>query len=77
MTVMHDPQDLATLWNQLRHFPGVLLYIGPDQIMPLTSVLGAVIGIALMFWNRLLGLAHKVRAKLGRRAETPSKSSSN
>ena len=77
MTVIHDPQGLATLWDHLRHFPGVVLYIGPDQIMPLTSVLGAVVGIALMFWNRLVGLAHKVRAKLGRRGETPTESSSN
>jgi hypothetical protein len=77
MTVMQDPQGLASLWNYLRNFPGVVLYIGPDQIMPLTSVLGALVGIALMFWNRLLGLVHKARTKLGRRTETPGKSSAS
>ncbi|MGH9385405.1 MAG: hypothetical protein ACRD2N_14075 [Vicinamibacterales bacterium] len=40
------------------YFP--LLYIGPDQIMPLTSVLGAVIGVLLMFWNRVVGLFRRV-----------------
>lgn len=78
MTVMHDPHGFTALWHHLRNFPGVMLYVGPDQIMPLTSALGALVGIALMFWNRLLGLVHKVRTKLGRRStETPHKSSAN
>jgi hypothetical protein len=77
MTVIHDPQGITTLWHQLRNVPGVVLYVGPDQIMPLTSVLGALVGIALMFWNRLLGLVHKLRARLGHRTETPGKSSAN
>lgn len=33
-----------------------LLYGGPDQILPLASVLGAVIGVLLMFWQRLIRL---------------------
>jgi len=49
--------------------PVVVLYIGPDQIMPLTSVLGAVFGIVLMFWNRLVGLAHKCWTIVARRTE--------
>lgn len=32
-----------------------LLYIGPDQIMPLASVLSAIAGVALMFWRRIVG----------------------
>lgn len=39
--------------------PIVVLYIGPDQIMPLTSVLGAAFGLALMFWNRLVILTRR------------------
>ena len=31
----------------------VLLYVGPDQVMPLLSVLGAVVGVVLMWWRRL------------------------
>ncbi len=76
MTVMHDPQGIAILSTSLRHFPSVVLYIGPDQIMPLTSVLGAIVGIALMFWNRIVGLAHRFLTMIGRRNDTPSKPSS-
>jgi hypothetical protein len=47
--------------------PVVVLYVGPDQIMPLTSAIGAIVGLALMFWNRLVGLAYKCwTAVLGR-----------
>ncbi len=51
----------------LRSMPIVVLYVGPDQIMPLVSAFGAVVGIALMFWNRLVGLAHKCWTAIGRR----------
>jgi len=53
--------------------PEFVLYIGPDQIMPLTSVFGALLGVALMFWNRLVGLAHKCWSIVSRRAELPPK----
>jgi hypothetical protein len=45
----------------------VLLYIGPDQILPLTSVLGAITGLLLMFWNRVMGLLRTVTRALSRR----------
>ena len=73
MTFMHDPHTIPLLWHGFRHFPGVGLYIGPDQIMPLTSVLSAIVGVALMFWNRIVGLAHKFLVMIGRRSETPVK----
>lgn len=76
MTVMHDPQSIAILSTSLRHIPSVVLYIGPDQIMPLTSILGAIVGVALMFWNRIVGLAHKLFTMIGRRDDTSSKPSS-
>ncbi|HKO05347.1 MAG TPA: hypothetical protein VJW51_11390 [Candidatus Acidoferrales bacterium] len=38
----------------------MLLYVGPDQILPLSGVLGTIVGLALMFWGRLLGLLRKV-----------------
>lgn len=37
----------------------VLLYIGPDQMLPLTSALGAVVGVLLIVWNRLVSLLRK------------------
>lgn len=30
------------------------LYIGPDQMLPLTSALAATVGVLLMFWQRLV-----------------------
>ena len=69
MTVIHDTNAVLSAWSQLRSIP-ILLYIGPDQIMPLTSVLGAIVGVALMFWNRIVGLAHKCLAMFGRRVES-------
>jgi hypothetical protein len=33
----------------------VLLYIGPDVFLPLASALAAIAGVALMFWQRLVG----------------------
>ena len=38
-----------------------VLYIGPDQVLPLTSFVGAAIGVVLMFWNRLVGVFRRVR----------------
>ncbi len=35
----------------------VVLYVGPDQILPLTSALGAIVGVLLMFWQRVVGIA--------------------
>jgi hypothetical protein len=32
----------------------LLLYLGPETIMPLASILGAVIGFLLVFWRLLL-----------------------
>ena len=39
----------------------MLLYLGPDSIMPLASILAAIIGIVLMFWRRLLKPFKKTR----------------
>jgi hypothetical protein len=48
LPVLSDPQ-----------IPIVILYVGPEQIMPLASYLGAAVGIALMFWNRLVDLVRR------------------
>ncbi len=31
--------------------PALLAYIGPDVTLPLASVLAALVGVVLMFWN--------------------------
>jgi hypothetical protein len=38
----------------------MILYVGPDQIMPLSGVLGTLLGLALMFWGKLLLALRKV-----------------
>ncbi len=43
------------------------LYITPDQVLPLTSVLGAILGVILMFWNRVVGLARRAWEFLSRK----------
>lgn len=37
-----------------------LLYVGPDQILPLTSILGAIGGALLIFWRHVVGFCRKV-----------------
>jgi hypothetical protein len=32
-----------------------LLYLGPDTVLPLASIIAGAIGIILMFWRRLMG----------------------
>lgn len=43
------------------------MYVGPDQILPLTSVLGAILGVLLMFWNRVLGVFKRIKQLITRR----------
>ena len=58
----HDPDTFTAAWttlNLITKNPTALLYVGPDQIVPLTSVLGAIVGVGLMFWGRLVAFACK------------------
>lgn len=41
----------------------MLIYLGPDVLMPIASILGAIGGAILLFWNRVVDLG---RAILGR-----------
>lgn len=62
--------ELQNLVLHLSVYPGLaspsavgsflLLYVGPDQILPLTSALAAIIGILLIFWQRAVALVRKV-----------------
>jgi hypothetical protein len=38
----------------------IALYGGPDQVMTVTSGLASVIGLLLLFWNKVAGLFFKV-----------------
>ena len=40
--------------------PMILLYIGPETMLPLASALAAIGGVLLMFWQRFVGLVRKL-----------------
>jgi|RhiMetdeSRZDD1v2_1073273.scaffolds.fasta_scaffold706206_1 hypothetical protein len=40
--------------------PFLLLYIGPETMLPLASALAAIGGVLLIFWQRLVGLIRKL-----------------
>jgi hypothetical protein len=39
--------------------PSVLAYAGPDQILPLASILGAIIGFLLIVWQRVVAVVYR------------------
>jgi hypothetical protein len=42
------------------------MYIGPEVMMPLASVLAAITGLLLMFWRRVVDIARTTRAAVAR-----------
>jgi hypothetical protein len=40
--------------------PVMMLYIGPETMLPLASALAAIGGVLLMFWQRFVGLVRKL-----------------
>jgi hypothetical protein len=44
------------------------LYIGPDQLLPLTSILGAIGGALMIFWRQVVGFARKVGSVFSRKS---------
>ena len=47
--------------------PLVLLYLGPDALMPVVSGLAAIAGVLLVFWNKVLGFARRLVQMFTRR----------
>lgn len=45
----------------------LMLYVGPDQIMPFTSALAAVGGVILIFWRQVKGALRRFGALFPRR----------
>ena len=50
-----------------------LLYSGPDQILPLLSILGAVIGFLLIWWQRFTRLVRRAWQAAFKRSPTSEK----
>jgi hypothetical protein len=36
-----------------------MLYVGPDALLPLASILGAIGGAIMIFWRQVVGLARR------------------
>jgi hypothetical protein len=51
-------------------FELLALYAGPDQVMTVTSGLASVLGLLLIFWNKVVGIFFKVVRKF--RSTTPA-----
>lgn len=43
------------------YWPVLILYIGPQAVLPFLSTLAAAAGVLLMFWHRLAALFRKPR----------------
>jgi len=37
----------------------VVSYVGPDQLLPLASALGASVGVLLLVWHRVVAWGHR------------------
>jgi hypothetical protein len=51
--------ELVLFISQLRLVAVMLLYVGPDQLLPLLSIVGSLIGILLIWWRRVVGLVKR------------------
>lgn len=43
----------------------VVLYLGPETMMPLASALAGIVGAVLIFWQRLVAWSRKLIRSLG------------
>jgi len=50
-----------------------LFYSGPDQILPLLSILGAIIGFLLIWWQRFVQLVRRAWQAAFKRSPTSVK----
>ena len=49
-----------------------IFYAGPDQVMTVTSGLASVIGVLLIFWNKVVAGFHKLVSKFQRSSAEPA-----
>ena len=36
------------------------LYVGPDQVMPVMSVLATIAGLIMVFWNKVMSIVRRI-----------------
>jgi hypothetical protein len=61
--------DILLFINPAQYLANFLLYSGPDQILPLVSILGTIISFLLIMWRRLVMLMRKAARVISRRPE--------
>jgi hypothetical protein len=61
---------LLTIVSQLDAL--FLLYAGPDQILPLVSILGTIIGFLLIWWRRFINLIRKAVGYFSKKPQPPA-----
>jgi len=44
----------------------LMLYIGPDQLLPLASIFGAIAGGIMIFWRQVVGVARRIGSLIKR-----------
>jgi hypothetical protein len=44
--------------------PVILAYIGPETILPVASVIGAIVGVMLMIWQRVVSFVSGAYTRL-------------
>jgi len=52
-------------------FELLALYGGPDQVMTVTSGLASLLGLLLLFWNKVVGVFFKA-VRMFRRSDVPA-----
>jgi len=48
--------------------PVILAYIGPETVLPLASLIGAIVGVLLMIWQRILFFVRSVYGWMARKS---------
>ena len=67
---------IASLWQEEGRIEskggrGMFLYVGPDQIIPLSGILGTVAGLVMIFWSRVVQVFQKLTGHLNTKSESP------
>lgn len=52
--------------------PVILAYIGPETMLPLASIIGAIVGVILMIWQRVVSFVSGAYARMLGKSALPS-----
>lgn len=51
--------------------PLILAYIGPETMLPIASVVGGIVGLLLMIWQRVVSFVSGAYTRLSKSASAP------